>query len=103
LSNSVAVAVAAAPVEQVNIPFKPSKGALRQEIAARLAQANGAMVTSANNSSLDNFGTVNNYGIVTIWDGTVVNCGAYASYIATTNVILGGCFWNDGAGLWHFN
>jgi hypothetical protein len=46
-SSSVAVTVAIGPVEQVNIPFKPSKGELRQEIAARLAQANGVKITSA--------------------------------------------------------
>jgi hypothetical protein len=47
VSNPVVVTVAVGPVEPLNIPFKPSKGALRQEIAARLAQADGAKITSA--------------------------------------------------------
>lgn len=46
VSSFVSVAVLTAPAEQVSIPFKPSKGALRQEIAARLAQVEGAKITS---------------------------------------------------------
>jgi len=46
VSNAVAVTVTAGPTEQISIPFKPSKGALRQEIASRLAQAEGAKVAS---------------------------------------------------------
>ncbi|MGO8744420.1 MAG: Ig-like domain-containing protein [Thermoguttaceae bacterium] len=47
VSNAVAVTVTAQAAEQINIPFKPSKGALRQEVAARLAQAEGAKIISA--------------------------------------------------------
>lgn len=46
ISNAVAITVSVGPAEQINIPFKPSKGALRQEIATRLAQAEGAKITS---------------------------------------------------------
>ena len=46
VSNAVAVIVSLGPAEQISIPFKPSKGALRQEIAAQLAQAEGAKITS---------------------------------------------------------
>jgi hypothetical protein len=46
VSNAVAVVVTAEAAEQINIPFKPSKGALRQEVAARLAQAEGAKIIS---------------------------------------------------------
>jgi hypothetical protein len=44
--NVVAVVVSLGPAEQISIPFKPSKGALRQEIAARLARVEGAKITS---------------------------------------------------------
>ena len=47
VSGAVAVAVSTGPAEQIAIPFKPSKGALRQEIAARLAQVEGAKITGA--------------------------------------------------------
>jgi hypothetical protein len=46
VSNAVAITVAAGPSEQISIPFKPSKGALRQEVASRLAQIEGARITS---------------------------------------------------------
>ncbi len=45
VSNAVVVTVATTPAEQISIPFKPSKGALRQEVAARLARAEGAKIT----------------------------------------------------------
>lgn len=46
VSNAVGVTVSVGPAEQISIPWKPSKGALRQEIAARLAEAEGAKITS---------------------------------------------------------
>jgi len=46
VSNAITVTVATGPAEQISIPFKSSKGALRQEIAARLAQAEGARIVS---------------------------------------------------------
>ncbi|HNQ22499.1 MAG TPA: Ig-like domain-containing protein [Phycisphaerae bacterium] len=46
ISNSVGITVSVGPAEQISIPWKPSKGALRQEIAVRLAQAEGAKITS---------------------------------------------------------
>jgi len=45
VSSAVAVVVSTGPAEQIAIPFKLSKGALRQEIAARLAQVEGAKIT----------------------------------------------------------
>jgi len=45
ISNAVSITVAAGPSEQVAIPPKPSKGALRQEIASRLAQIEGVRIT----------------------------------------------------------
>lgn len=45
VSSAVSVIVSLGPAEQINIPFKLSKGALRQEIASRLAQAEGAKIT----------------------------------------------------------
>lgn len=46
VSNAVGITVSVGPAEPISIPWKPSKGALRQEIAARLAQAEGAKITS---------------------------------------------------------
>ena len=46
VSNEVVVIVSAGPTEQIAIPFKPSKGQLRQEIAARLAAMENASVNA---------------------------------------------------------
>ncbi len=47
VSNPAAFDIGAGPTEQVSIPFKPSRGALRQEIAARLAQVPEARIVCA--------------------------------------------------------
>lgn len=46
VSNAVAIEVTVEVAEQINIPFKLSKGALRQEVASRLAQTEGVKITS---------------------------------------------------------
>jgi len=46
VSNEVVLSATAGPTETISIPFKSSKGLLRQEVASRLAQVEGAQVTS---------------------------------------------------------
>lgn len=46
VSPQVAFTVTSGPAEQIAIPFKPSKGALRQEIAARLSQIGDCRIAS---------------------------------------------------------